>query len=95
MNLVSHLLSEVIGKLAGVVGVAILFAAIGAGAVLGYEYSTGHGWPPPALTVVLAVVIGALAGYAAATTALLRAIAQTVFGATKAVEQESEKVLKA
>jgi hypothetical protein len=95
MLLFSHLLREAFGKLTGALGVAILFAAIGAGAVLGYGYSTAHSWPPSAITVVLAVVIGGLAGYAAATTAILRAIAQTVLGATKAVERESEKVLKA
>ncbi len=93
MRIFTHLLGEAFGKLVGAIGVAILFAVIGAGAVLGYSYSAGHGWPPSLITGVVAVVIGVLAGYAAATTAILRALSQTLLGATKAVEQEAKKVV--
>ncbi len=93
MRIFAHLLSEAIGKLASALAMGLLFTAIGAGVVLAYTDGIQHIWPPSPLTIVIAVVIGLLAGYAAMTTALLRAISQTLLGATKAVEQETSKVL--
>lgn len=94
MRIFTHLIGEALGKLFGAFGAAILFAVIGGGAVLGYAYNVQHSWPPSILTEVVAGVIGVLAGYAAAVTAILRALGQTLLGATKAVEDEAEKVLK-
>ncbi len=93
MHIFTHLLTEAIGKLAGAMALGVLFAAIGVGVVLAYTDGIQHIWPPSTLTTVIAVVIGLLAGYAAMTTAVLRAISQTLLGATKAVEQETSKVL--
>ena len=96
MRIFAHLASSALGHLFGALGLAIVFAAIGGGAVLGYAHYIQHtAWPPSTLTEGLAVVIGVLSGYAAATTVLLRGIAETVLGAANAVEKEAEKVIKA
>jgi hypothetical protein len=94
MRIFFHMATNALGHLFSAFGMAIFFAAIGGGAVLAYSYMWERVWPPTLLTEVTAGVIAVLAGYAAATSIILRAIAQTVLGAAKAVEDEAEKVVR-
>ena len=58
----------------------LLFAVIGAGITLLVAYAnTPHWhWPPSTLTIVVAAVIGVLAGYAAGLTTLVREVIRGV-----------------
>lgn len=94
MKIIFHLIKVAIGDLFRAFGLAILFGAAAAGAVLGYAYYTHHQqWPPSLSFEILAGVLGVLMGYAAATTVMLRAVSRTLLGAAGAVEKEAEKVI--
>lgn len=58
----------------------LLFVVIGAGVTLAVAYAnTPHWhWPPSTLTIVVAAVIGVLAGYAAGLTTLVREVVRGV-----------------
>lgn len=76
---------------------ALVFAVIGAGITLLVAYAnTPHWhWPPSTLTIVVAAVIGVLAGYAAGLTTLVREVIRGVKDVehtiVKDVEGEREK----
>ncbi len=93
MKIIIHLLKVAIGDLFKAFGLAIVYGALAAGAVLGYDYQFRHHWPPETSFAILAGILGVLVGYASATTVLLRAVSKTLFGAAKAVEKEAEKVV--
>ncbi len=84
MGILAHLAGRVLRTLFGAFFAGLFFAALGAGAALAAAYTTTHQWPPQTLAIIAAVAFGALAGYAATTTTLLRAIV----GAGKAVERD-------
>jgi hypothetical protein len=76
----------------------LLFVVIGAGGTLAVAYAnTPHWhWPPSTLTIVVAAIIGVLAGYAAGLTTLVREVVRGVKDVgrdvVKGVESEREHV---
>ncbi len=88
MRLIGHVIGAALKDLFSAIGMAILSAAIGGGAVLFVSYAYLHQWAPTILTDVTAGIIALLAGYAGWTTMILRAISRTVLGAEKAVDHE-------
>jgi flagellar motor component MotA len=91
VRIIGHIIAVAFGDLFKAVGIALVSAAIGAGAVLAYSNFSLHTWPPHVLTDVVAAIIAVLAAYAGATTVVLRTISRTVFGAAKAVGEEIKK----
>lgn len=73
---------------------AIVLGAAAGGIALLVAYQNSPHWPASTLTYVTAGVIAVLMAYISATTVFLRAIAREVVGATKAVEDDAEKVVK-
>lgn len=94
MRLFTHLIGTALGTLFRAFGTAILTAVIGGGAALLVSHQVNPAWPPSTLDEITIGVIAALSAYAGATTVLLRAITNTVVGATKAVEQDVSAVVK-
>ena len=83
-------------------GFKAIFTALGSGILLGagaggvsllVAYQNSHLWPATTLSYITAGVIAVMMAYLTATTVLLRAIAREVVGATKAVENDAEKVV--
>ena len=91
MRVLSHLLGSAIKDLFSAVGMALMFAVIGGGATLLVSYAIFKQWAPTILTDVTAGIIAVLAGYAGATTIILRSISRAVVGATNVVATEAKK----
>ena len=84
MGILAHLAGSVFKTLFGMFFAGLLFALLGAGAVLGVAFAATQHWPPQTLTLAAAIAFGGLAAYAAALTVLLRGI----LNAGKAIEHE-------
>ncbi len=95
MGIFTRLIGDLLGVLFRTVVMAIFIGVVGAGATLLVASQSNHHWPPSLLTEITAGVIGVLAGYAAATTTLLRAIGKGVTSTAKAAEGEVDKVVPA
>jgi len=84
MGILAHLAGRFFKTLFGMFFAGLIFAALGAGGVLGVAFAVTHQWPPQPLTIAAAIAIGGLAAYAAALTVLLRAI----LNAGKTIERD-------
>ncbi|GEM_PF-891893 len=73
-----HLIPAAFRALVRMIFLGILFALIAGGIVLAVAYATTPHWPPSTLTIVTAVVVALLAGYAVGLTTLVREVIRGV-----------------
>jgi xanthosine utilization system XapX-like protein len=99
MLLLSHLVKAAVRGFFRIAFTSLFFIALGVGASLAVAYQVTQVWPPTTPTYIIAGAIGALLGYAAGLTALVR---ETIRGVRTAerdvvegVEQAEERVTRA
>ena len=95
MMLLSHMIKTVIHAFFRIAFVVILFGAIGAGVSLLFAYQTTHVWPPSAITVIIAGLVGVLLSYAAGLTVLVREAIGGVRTAEHDIKDDIERVVEA
>ena len=94
MGIIGHMIGSAIGVFFRVIFFGIIGAAIGAGATLAVSMTMAGGhWPPSTLTDVIGVVVALLAGYAFATTIIVRALVGGALTIAKDAEQDIKKVV--
>lgn len=72
MMLFSHLMKTAVRAIFRIALTVILFGAIGVGVSLLVAYQTTHQWPPTGSTYFIGGAVGAVLGYAAGLTMLVR-----------------------
>jgi ABC-type Fe3+-siderophore transport system permease subunit len=83
-----HVLGTVVKVFFKVVFATLIFAAIGAAAVLVVSYVTSGQWPPQSLTIVVVIAIAVLSGYAGGMTVLMGEAVREAIRGIRAVEQD-------
>lgn len=73
-----HLVPAALKAFFRMIFLGVLFALIGGGAVLAVAYARIPHWPPDTMTIVVAVVIAVLTGYAVGLTTLVREVIRGV-----------------
>jgi len=96
LRIIGHLFATAFQTLGRILLTAVLFAALGAGAVafVASRY-TQLQWPPTQLVTVALIGVAALAAYAGGITALMISAVKGLLGAAKLVEREAAAPLKA
>jgi hypothetical protein len=98
LRILGHLLVTLFKVFWRIVFTALFGALVGVGAVLLVSYVFADNnlqWPPSAMTRVLMVGVGLLAGYAGAVTVLMVEAVRALKSAAHAVEQEAAAPIKA
>ena len=72
MMFFSHLMKTAVRAILRIAFTVLLFGAIGGGVSLLVAYQTTHQWPPTGSTYFIGGAIGAVLGYAAGLTVLVR-----------------------
>ncbi len=95
MMLFSHLIKTAVRAFFRIAITIVLFGAIGVGVSLLVAYQMTHLWPPSVLTDVIGGTVGALLGYAAGLTVLVREAIGGVLTAEHDVAGGVERVVEA
>jgi hypothetical protein len=92
MGIFGRLIGVVFRAFFRIVFSAVLFAFIGAGAVLLVSFIVTHTWPPSTLTIATCVAIGILAAYSAGITVLVGEAISGIRSAERDVAKEVQTV---
>jgi hypothetical protein len=95
MMLFSHLMKTAVRAFFRIAFTVLLFGAIGVGVSLLVAYQTTHQWPPTGSTYFIGGAIGAVLGYAAGLTMLVREAIRGIRTAEHDVTSGIDRIVEA